>query len=387
MKLLYLANQRIPTEKAYGMQIVEMCEAFADLGIEVELVAPFRKNSLKEDLFDYYSVKRNFKFIQILSVDWYWPGVLDKLAFWLKSIISARKLARHALSVSPQVFYSREEFPIYFLSLRNGRNIFYEAHKFSKLLKFFSKGFNAKGIKIITITNGLKEEFVKIGFNPDNVLVAPDGVDEVKIKEQEFEPINKEEARKRLDLPLYDKILVYTGSLYEWKGVYVLADVAKILENEALVIIVGGSKNIEEDKFSRYLKEKNINNLKITGYIKDSKIVDLYCSSADTLILPNTSTEKISKIYTSPLKLFSYMTMRRPIVASDLPSIREVLNEDNAVLVKPNDPEELANGIRKILANQSLALRISNKAFADVHDFTWQKRAQNILNFINHEKA
>ena len=381
MKLLYIANQRIPTEKAYGRQIAKMCESFADLGMEVELVAPVRGSASDEDLFSYYSVKRNFKFTQIMSPDWYWPGVLDRLAFGIKSFISARRLVRYALSSSYQAIYSRDELPIYFLSSR-GRRCFYEAHKFSKLFNILRSRFKKINIKIVAISHGLGNEFIKAGFNQKNILIAPDGVDEIKIREQETNPIGKEEARNRLNLPLDRKILVYTGSFYEWKGVYVLADAAKILEKEALVVMVGGNNDINQRKFEDYLKQKDIKNIKITGFIKDGRIRDGYRLAADAVILPNTSKEKISEIYTSPLKLFSYMALRRPIVASDLPSIREVLNEENAVLVKPDNPRELAAGARKVIADQQLALKISNNAFSDVHDYTWQKRAQNILKFM-----
>ncbi len=50
MKLLYITNFRIPTEKAHGIQIMKMCEAFATCGTDVELVAPLRKTPIAEYL-------------------------------------------------------------------------------------------------------------------------------------------------------------------------------------------------------------------------------------------------------------------------------------------------------------------------------------------------
>ena len=77
------------------------------------------------------------------------------------------------------------------------------------------------------------------------------------------------------------------------------------------------------------------------------------------------------------------MASKRPIVASDLPSIREILNEGNAILVQPDNPQGLAEGIRKVLENKNLAEKISARAFRDVQNYTWQKRAENILEFIS----
>ena len=69
MKLIYLADIRLPTEKAHGIQIMKMCEAFAIQGIEVELMVPRRKNPIAEDPFCYYGVKKIFKINKISSLD------------------------------------------------------------------------------------------------------------------------------------------------------------------------------------------------------------------------------------------------------------------------------------------------------------------------------
>ena len=52
MKILYIANARIPTEKAHGIQIIKTCEAFVEFGHKVELVLPWRFNRIKENIFE-----------------------------------------------------------------------------------------------------------------------------------------------------------------------------------------------------------------------------------------------------------------------------------------------------------------------------------------------
>ena len=123
----------------------------------------------------------------------------------------------------------------------------------------------------------------------------------------------------------------------------------------------------------------------IIGYRSHSEI-PYWLKAADVLVLPNSGKEEISKYWTSPIKMFEYMASKRPIMASDLPSIREILNEGNAILVQPDNPQGLAEGIRKVLENKNLAEKISARAFDDVKQHTWAKRAEKILDFIKHAK-
>ncbi len=83
MKLTYIANIRLPTEKAHGIQIMKMCEAFASEGLEVELFVSNRKTSILDDSYSYYGVKKNFNIRRIFRLDLIGFG---KLGFLLQSV-------------------------------------------------------------------------------------------------------------------------------------------------------------------------------------------------------------------------------------------------------------------------------------------------------------
>ena len=384
--LLYISNQRMPTEKAYGIQIAKMCEAFAlqynpnlqiypnapNNRIEVELVIPHRKNSIKEDIFEYYGVKRNFRVVRLFSPDFYLPGKLDKLAFLIKNFLSAKMLFFYVLFQKADIIFSRDELPLYFLSFFKN-NLIFEAHKFSSRRFRFYRRFKKLDLKIVTISKGLKDEFIKFGFNPKNIIVAHDGVDLNKFNLD----ITREEARRRTNLPPDKKIIMYTGHLFDWKGVYVLAEAADLL-SDSLVVFIGGTDSDITDFKNRFKDKENV---LILGQ-KEHREIPFFLKAADVLVLPNSGKELISRSYTSPLKLFEYMASGRPIVASALPSIKEILNKDNSVLVESDSTTSLAEGIRKVLNDKDLARKISEKAFEDVKDFTWAKRTDKILNFI-----
>ncbi|MBI2065070.1 MAG: glycosyltransferase family 4 protein [Candidatus Yanofskybacteria bacterium] len=371
MKLLYIANLRLPTEKAYGIQIVKMCEAFALQGYDVVLAHPFRSNDIGDNVFSYYSVRRNFEVKRIWAPDFYFSGRFDKIAVNIKGIISALILCFYAITHKTDVIYSRDEWPLYFLSfLKN--NLFFEAHRFSGLRSVFYKRFLRKKIKIVTISKNIKNRFLDAGFKDTDVLVAHDGVDL-----DSFDVgISKEGARNMVGLPQDARIVMYTGHLFPWKGADILGQAAKLVPESTFVFVGGTSVDIENfrNKFGQ------VKNILILGH-KPYKDVPFFLKAADILVLPNSAKEKIS-VYTSPLKLFEYMASGRTIVASNLPSIREVLSENNSVLVEPDNPEELVREIRSIFSDPSLKNGLAKKAFEDVKNYTWERRAEKIREFI-----
>ena len=73
------------------------------------------------------------------------------------------------------------------------------------------------------------------------------------------------------------------------------------------------------------------------------------------------------------------MAANKPIVASDIPSIREILNKNNAVFFKADDSADLAEKIKFILNNKEIGQKKAEQAYCDVLNFTWHKRAQKII--------
>ena len=201
--------------------------------------------------------------------------------------------------------------------------------------------------------------------------------------------LSKDEARKKLNLSLDKKLVIYTGHLYEWKGAALLLKAARNFqfsisnfqknEEDILFVFVGGT-NKDVQSFRK--QTKGLNNILCLGH-KPHKDIPIYLKAADVLVLPNGKEEKISELYTSPLKLFEYMAAKRPIIASDLPSIREVLDDQMAVFFKPDNPDQLAESIKKVIWNNHLAETISAKAFERVGNHTWERRVKKILVFAD----
>jgi glycosyltransferase involved in cell wall biosynthesis len=95
-----------------------------------------------------------------------------------------------------------------------------------------------------------------------------------------------------------------------------------------------------------------------------------------------------ARLFTSPLKLFEAMASGRPVVASDLPAIREILeHERNALLVPPGDARALAAAVERLLRDSALSAKLAARAFEDVKAYSWDRRAQAIEDFLRHLEA
>lgn len=377
MRLLYISNQRLPTEKAYGIQIAKMCEAFARAGVEVTLLIPSRDNPIQETIFDYYGINKNFTVKKVSAPDFYFPGNLDKIAVNLKSFISALVLCWHARNHNADIVYSRDEWPVYFLSFFKNRVVF-EAHKISRPKLWIYKFFIFMNVKMITTTNIMREEFIKIGVRPENLNVEHDGVDLSHFGINN----DKDELRRKLGLAENKKIVGYVGHLTTMgvgKGVDDLLKAMKILQKDdpdIQLVIVGGT----ERDIAYYKKQTLGIDVVFAGH-KNHELIPNYLRAFDVLAMPFPQNPHYAR-YMSPIKMFEYMASGRPIVATKLPSVEEVLNESNSVLVEPNSPEDLAKGIRRIIDDSEFGLKISSQALKDVQFYTWQKRAERIKEFV-----
>jgi glycosyltransferase involved in cell wall biosynthesis len=368
MKLLYIANNRMPTEKAHGIQIMEMCQAFASHG-EVELVIPRRLNKIRQSPFEYYGIAKVFKITRLPCPD-LTPFNIGSLGFYIQAIAFLLAAKFYLLFKKYDILYTREKMVGFFFD-----NFVLEIHALPPKVRRFNKEIWRKARALAVKTDFIKQNLISLGINADKIIVVPNGVD---LKKFDLN-ISKEEARRKLNLPLDKKIILYSGSLFlhDWKGISTLLDSVKYFTPNTLLLLIGGTK----EEIAGLRAGYDCHNL-ILEEKKSHDKIPLYLKAADIFVLPNKSNHPESQFYTSPIKLFEYMAAKRPIVASDLPSIRGILDDNNAIFAEAGNPESLASSIKKLLEDPMLARRISEQAFSDVQNYTWEKMAERILKFI-----
>jgi|Deesub1362B_J571_1020462.scaffolds.fasta_scaffold05447_2 glycosyltransferase involved in cell wall biosynthesis len=391
MKIAYIANMRMPTERAHGLQVMRMCEAFARLGNHVILFYPYRFQSNPDlhhrDAFEFFGIQTPFEIRRVPYLDLFPLGPylgrnLFRPFYTLSNFIFGLTAAMQASRSKADLYYTRE-YMVAWQLIRRGYPTILEVHQWvGALSRRIISAFNhASALRlIVTISHGLKYDLLKAGVPKQKIIVLPDAVDMRSYEK----PLTKAEARRLLGLPQDVPLIVYTGSLFHSRGVYVLAESSRYLSN-ALVILVGGSPQ-EQLQMRSFIQEQQLEQVLLWGHVPPSE-VPVFQQAADVLAHPQLGVDAQHFKHSSPLKLFEYMAARRPIVASDLPALREVLeHERNALLVPPGDPVALAQAIQRLLDDPQLSQRLADAAFEQVHEWTWEQRAQKILEKLNEEK-
>jgi|SRR3989344_2365002 len=353
-KLYYITNSRIPTEKAHGVNIVYMCEALSKY-FDVTLFIPFRHQSetLKDkSIQDIYDVKPSFKVRVINIIDLIKFNLIQKVTYFIHTIIFSLVCFLKVKKEKPDLIYTRHPIEAFFMSFTN-IDLIYEMHSNQRLLRILHKRIFRKAKLILPISKGLKLKIPK--EYTYKAIVLPDAVPKSFIIKY-----NKESLRRRLDLPLNKKIILYTGKLSKEKGVDFLISLANKLTDYYFVIIGGTEEVIKE-----YKNKNNYSNINIKGYIAHKEI-KYYINAADVLVIPNQSKDKYSSEYTSPIKLYEYLSTNKPILASNVESLK--ISESITFF----EPENKKDFIKKL---ESLKYR-------KPEFYTWDDRARQVKEFL-----
>ena len=227
--------------------------------------------------------------------------------------------------------------------------------------------------KLVVISNSLKTTIEKQFHIRREIAVIPDGA------------LISKKLQIRFSKRPHDRNVIYIGQLYPWKGVDVLVRALREISDTVLTIV--GGLSYEEDiyRLKKLAKEIGVKDrVQFKGFVPH-RYIKKYLNEADVGVIPLTD-NVMSRYFTSPLKMFEYMSAGVPIVASDLPTIREVLiDHKNAVLVKPGDSKDLAQGINELLDNQEVANKLSQKAYEDVKQYSWDMRAERIIKVLENK--
>jgi glycosyltransferase involved in cell wall biosynthesis len=174
--------------------------------------------------------------------------------------------------------------------------------------------------------------------------------------------------------------VVYAGQLYAWKGVPTLVEAMAHVPGATLTV-VGGNKADELAQARALAAHHGVaERVRFIGHVPHAE-VERHVRAARVAVIP-LGNELLARRFTSPIKVFEHMAAGTPIVAADLPTIREVLrHEENALLFEPGSATAMAAQIHRLLRDDALAERLRVRAREELSRYTWDERARRILAF------
>lgn len=369
MKIAYVASAPVPSRVARSVNIVKSCAALAALGHQVVLLLTEAHADEVEpgvdDVFAFYDVPRSFEIRWLPTPRRFGGRTLFSLA-----------VAGFALRWRPDLVYGRY-LRACLLTCRLGFDTVVELHspvrgrRSSKARRLIALARLRHFRAFVTLTDAMRRHFVMLGLpgiGEHNVLHAPTGA-AAPPATTEPQPLPRATSGWQIG---------YAGGLDEHKGAMIAVQLAKALPGHDFHLM-GGS----EEQLATWRAQHRLPNLHLHGYVPQAVLLR-YIAALDLCLLPNqpNPANPGAEPYTSPLKLFNYMALGRPVLASDYPELREILNPDNAVLV--DDPTRVGSWVAAIegLAPDRLA-RIGAQARHDfIAHYTLEARYRDILQRI-----
>ena len=370
-RIVYASKSIMPSRTANSIHVMKMCQAFADNGHEVVLLAPNIPSKYEkgvEDVYEYYGVRKNFEIKKLWHPDIIGGAIIYTLGVFFYLLFNKNF----------NLVYGRFLQGCYVATfLRN--SVIFESHESlfdMKRLRYFvfkrlvkSKSFE----KLTVISQALKDIYLEKKFLHNiKIQVAHDGADEVRDLKNKAKLLGNEENLK----------VGYVGHLYRGRGIETIIECAKKI-NDMTFHLVGGLKR-DIEYWKSYSKKIQLDNVYFYGFVSPKEAIK-YKNSFDIFLAPYEKKVSVfgshvtdTSKFMSPLKIFEYMSHNKPMIASDFPVIREVLNEKNSILVDCDNIEGWINSLNK-LKNLKHREVIASQALKDFYNYSWKKRATLVL--------
>lgn len=216
--------------------------------------------------------------------------------------------------------------------------------------------------------------YQRLGWPEDRLLVARNGHDPAV-----FEPrLSREEARRALGLSApQTSWVVYSGHLHRGKGAEQILELAAHCPGAHFWLVGSLGQGPVEQAAAR------LANVTVAPW-QPARQVALFLLAADVLIIPPTAGPLREGRTVLPMKTFLYLGAGRPILAPDLPDLREVLiHGENAWLVPPDRADAGAAALDYLLADRELADRLAAGAQRAGREYTWDRRAERVLEYLS----
>ena len=382
MRILSLADIRFPLPRANGIQTMETAWHLAERGHAVTLFVRADTERPARDPFPFYDLEP-IAALTIRRARVVGPPAARRAQYLVGALAQARlggfdvaftrdlgvasALLRLPASQRPPVVYESHGYAPVFAESLGERVTGAAAATAGKVARLEAREARVwrRADGYVSTTSVLAGELTSRFGSRSILAVIPNGVRIPSARTLPAAP------------PSAPPLVAYAGHLYPWKGVDVVLRALVELAGVSGLILGGLASDPDLGRARELAASLGLSHrLTFTGLLPAGEVA-ARLADASVLVLPTMDTP--SARYTSPLKMFEYMSIGRPIVASDLPSIREVLTDGvNARLAPAGDAGALAAAIRGLLDDGATGARLASQAFDDVRAYSWTRRAERL---------
>ena len=380
MHILYISPSSIPSRAANTIHVINQCESLS-IKNDVSLICHTNFSNQRE-IYKYIKkdFQLNFKNVRLITLPRFFNfGINFFIA--LLAIFNINK-CKFDLIISRNLYAS------FLFSCILRKRIIYEIHLlefgFRKFIQY--QALKSKYTKTITISSKLKYHLqIHHNLKLEKNLILHDAAKNLLIKNKSCEQYKSQllKDRFKIDKEKYRATVGYFGHLYKGRGIEIIEGIA-LLNPDINFIVAGGNAELITKKRVEN-KLKNLNFVGFLSYIESRKVMNI----CDILLMPYQKKVFLSREihdtskWMSPMKMFEYLSCNVPLISSNLPVLREVLeDEKNCILVECDNVKKWSEQVNRVLNNKDLSKYLATNGFKDfIEKYTWDKRAEEIIAF------
>lgn len=378
MKVHYIAPSIIPSRAANAVHVVQQCAALHQEGAEVALYA---KRSMKDPQYLPAALQESYGLP---------PGCLQLVTcYTARSLADTLQIALMALPSTwngrpDETVLSRNLYAAYSLAVIRSRPLLFETHHlengFRALLQrqVITRPWVTTVVISRQLIDCLKEHH---GVAPTNTLVLPDAAP------AGIEPLDPGARRATLgvltglDLSGFAFTCGYFGQLYSGRGIEIIEAMAG-QRPDCIFLIYGGS----DAEVARRRQANQLANLHYLGHVPHP-VARQIMLAVDSLLMPYQPRVSIgiadhdTARWMSPMKMFEYLASGVPIISSDLPVLREILDDGrNCLLAQPDQVGSWLKALDRLRQDTTFAADLGRAAHVQYRErHTWNRRATALL--------
>ncbi|MEM9215035.1 MAG: glycosyltransferase [Cyanobacteria bacterium P01_F01_bin.150] len=387
---VFFIAESLPQPMAHLVQVVQCANAAANLGYPtllvyvkqgkaaqnpIDWVYPFRPQPPSAEIASYYHIDNNN--LKVLSLALPWPiGRIQPQRAWStpSSWLCKYYLPLHLMQHTQLVHTRNWNFAQ--AAIRLGIPTIYEQHHLEE------KHYPSEVVQhpllqtAVTVVESVRQDMVKNGMPSNKVVTLHNGYNRLFMQRQ---PHKAEAWRSRLLGTNYERLVVYSGALYTFKGVDLLLEIAKGFPHVKFAF--AGGPDEQRQQYERMVADRHLENVSFLGFITQDQLASLL-QAADVLAHPHLDGKAAS--FTSPLKFFDYMASGTPIIASEISSMIEFKNAGVvAAWCPPNSPHAFASCLTQVLAEYPHKFDGYIDSVDYIRQFSWENRITKILNRVD----